>query len=110
MIIVGLVLQVGFELSELRGNAFLRGAEVHGEALSPKVRPSGEQDREGWSEIEKVRMEEGRRSRQQLLREQGSLSFCLEDQTSFCNRKFSTAASRNETTTDDDDDDVSWLK
>lgn len=64
------------------------------------------------SEIEKVDMEEGRRSRQQLLRERESLSFCLQNQTSFCNRKFSTAASRNETTADDDndDDDVSWLK
>lgn len=44
--------------------------------------------------IEKVGMEGGRteRSRRQLLRERESLFFCLEDQTSFCNRKFSTAA------------------
>lgn len=54
--------------------------------------------------IEKVGMEGGRteRSRRQLLRERESLFFCLEDQTSFCNRKFSTAASRETRPSRDD--------
>lgn len=79
----------------LLGNAFLQGEQ---EALSPKLGSSLWNEGSGGGgeglKIEKVGMEGGRteRSRRQLLRERESLFFCLEDQTSFCNRKFSTAA------------------
>lgn len=88
------VLQVGvseFLSSEMR---FCKGSKRP--CHRNLVRACGTRAVEGGRglKIEKVGMEGGRteRSRRQLLRERESLFFCLEDQTSFCNRKFSTAA------------------